>query len=265
MRIPSDDVEIFYEVIGDGPAVVLLHAFPTDHRLWLPAADLLSARYRLLLPDLRGHGESGRGAGKATMARHADDLVRVCDAAGVGRAVFAGVSIGGYILFEFWRRYRDRVAALVLCDTRANPDTPEARAARLQSAQDVLQHGPAQFCESMIPKLLGQSTRSNRPDVVDAVRKLMSKATAQGIASVQEGMAERPDSMATLKTITVPTLLVFGEEDGLSPLEVAEAMRRELPQGRLEVLPRAGHLAVFERPQAAGAAIRNFLDALPPW
>ncbi len=265
MHVTSDDAQIAYQVIGDGPAVVLLHAFPLNHRLWLPAADLLSARYRLILPDLRGHGDSGTGSGPATMEKHAQDLLRVCDAAGVARAVFAGVSIGGYILFEFWRCFRERVAALALCDTRANADTAEGRATRLQAAQDVLKHGPSQFSDSMIPKLLGQTTRANRPDVVSAVRKLMDRATAKGIAAVQEGMADRPDSMATLKTITVPTLLLFGDEDGISPLEAAEAMRRELPDARLEVIPRAGHLAVFEQPQQAGAALRKFLDSLPPW
>src|SRR5437660_7018140 len=117
-RIASDDAEVVYKVVGDGPPVVLLHPFPAHHELWLPAAEALASRYRVILPDLRGHGDSEVGEGPATMAKHAADVARICDHAGIGRAVFAGVSIGGYILFEFWRSYRSRLTAPLLGDTR---------------------------------------------------------------------------------------------------------------------------------------------------
>src|SRR5436853_5441521 len=129
-RIASDDAEVVYKVVGDGPPVVLLHPFPAHHELWLPAAEALASRYRLILPDLRGHGDSEVGEGPASMAKHAADVARICDHAGVGRAVFAGVSIGGYILFECWRSYGSRIAALLLSDTRAQADTEESRANR---------------------------------------------------------------------------------------------------------------------------------------
>src|SRR5271169_1279183 len=110
-RITSGDAEIFYEVLGNGPPVVLLHPFPANHELWLPASQALSSRYCVILPDLRGHGDSGLGEGPATMEKHAADIARVMDDAGVGRAPLIGVSIGGYALFEFWRRHRGRIAA----------------------------------------------------------------------------------------------------------------------------------------------------------
>src|SRR5690242_21738279 len=131
-RVRSGDAEIAYQVMGDGPAVLLLHAFPANHEMWVPAAEILSTRYCLILPDLRGHGDSEVGEGPATMEKHAADLARVCDETGIGRAVFVGVSIGGYILFEFWRRHRQRVRALVLSDTRPQADTEEGRANRLK-------------------------------------------------------------------------------------------------------------------------------------
>ena len=106
--ISSDDAEIVYTVTGNGRPVVLLHPFPVHHEFWQPVTAALSSRYRLILPDLRGHGDSGVGQGPATMAKHAQDLVRICDREEIGRAAFVGVSIGGYILFEFWRRYRER-------------------------------------------------------------------------------------------------------------------------------------------------------------
>src|SRR6202021_4026216 len=137
-RLRSDDAEIFYEIRGSGAPVVLLHPFPCHHEFWNPVAPALDSRYRLILPDLRGHGASGIGEGPAFMAEHASDVARVLDAAGVGKAVFIGCSIGGYILFEFWRRFRERVTALALCDTRPQADNAEARANRLKAAAAVL-------------------------------------------------------------------------------------------------------------------------------
>src|SRR5947209_1936079 len=137
-RIVSDGAEIFYDVSGDGPPVVLLHPFPAHHEFWLPVGQFLSSRYRLIMPDLRGHGESALGDGPAMMQKHAVDVARVMSDTGVERAPMVGVSIGGYALFEFWRRFRERVSALVLCNTKAPADTTEARNSRLEAANDVL-------------------------------------------------------------------------------------------------------------------------------
>jgi pimeloyl-ACP methyl ester carboxylesterase len=265
MRLSSDDAEIFYTVMGDGPPVVLLHPFPANHKVWLLAAELLASRYRLILPDLRGHGASSPGAGPAIMEKHAADLLRLSDACGVGKAVFAGVSIGGYVLFELWRRHHERVSGLILCDTRAGADTDEGRANRLKAADDVEKQGPVPFIESMIPKLLGDTTRTTRPDLVERARKMMLDMSVAGIAAVQRGMAARPDSVADLKTINVPTLVMVGAEDMLTPLSEAESMQRQIAGSRLRVIPRAGHYAVFEQPEAAGKAIRGFLDGLKAW
>jgi pimeloyl-ACP methyl ester carboxylesterase len=251
--------------MGDGPPVVLLHPFPANHKVWLPAAELLAGRYRLILPDLRGHGQSGVGTGPASMEKHAADLLRLLDASGVGKAVFAGVSIGGYVLFEFWRRRRERVSGLILCDTRAGADTEEGRADRLKAADDVEKQGPVAFIDSMIPKLLGDTTRTTRPDLVERARKMMLEMSAAGIAAVQRGMAARPDSVADLKTINVPTLVMVGAEDILTPLSEAESMQRQIAGSRLQTIPRAGHYAVFEQHEAAGKAVRGFLDGLKGW
>ena len=265
MHLSSDDAEIFYTVMGDGPTVVLLHPFPANHKVWLPAVELLAGRYRLILPDLRGHGQSGVGAGPATMQKHATDLLRLSDACGVGKAVFAGVSIGGYVLFEFWRRHRERVSGLILCDTRAGADTDEGRANRLKAAEDVEKQGPVPFIDSMIPKLLGDTTRTTRLDLVERARKMMLEMSVAGIAAVQRGMAARPDSVADLKTINVPTLVMVGAEDTLTPLSEAESFERQIAGSRLQVIPRAGHYAVFEQHEAAGIAIRVFLDGIKTW
>ncbi len=262
MHTVSRDAELFYDVLGNGPPVVLLHPFPVHHAFWLPAADLLASRYRLIVPDLRGHGESTTGDGPATMEKHTADVARVADAAGAGKAVFAGASIGGYILMEFWRRYPQRVSALVLANTRAQADTEEGRAARLKSAEDAELHGAEPFFDAMIPKLIGATTRSNRPDLVAAAHKMMRKMSVPGLAALQRGMAQRPDSFPTLKTVNVPTLILAGEEDTLTPVEDAKRMQQAIAGSRMEVIPRAGHCAAFEQPEAAGRLIRGFLDGL---
>jgi 3-oxoadipate enol-lactonase len=261
-KIVSDDAEIFYDIAGAGPPVVLLHPFPAHHQLWLPIAQMLSARYRLIMPDLRGHGESGLGQGSATMAKHVFDLTRVVDQAGIGRAVWVGVSIGGYILFEMWRRFRERITALVLANTKASEDSPEARATRLATANDVIERGTEPFFESMLPKMLGETTRRARPDLVASALSMMRKMTAEDVAGVQRGMAERPDSMPTLKTIAVPTMVITGEEDALTGVAEAELMVRHIAGSRLRVVPKAGHYSPWEQPQAVGSLVRQFLDTI---
>jgi 3-oxoadipate enol-lactonase len=261
-RIHSGDAEIAYEVLGDGPPVVLLHPFPASHELWLPAAQILTTRYQVILPDLRGHGESGIGEGPATMQKHAADIGRVMDELEIGRAAMAGVSIGGYVLFEFWRLYRGRAAALALCNTKAPADAPAARAARLQSAAEVLERGVEPFVDSMIPKLIGETTRRSRPDLADAAKRMMLKTSPEGISQVQQGMAERPDSVPTLKTINVPTLILTGEEDVLTSVAEAQLMQQNISGGQMRVVAKAGHYAVWERPEEVGMCLRQFLDAV---
>jgi pimeloyl-ACP methyl ester carboxylesterase len=261
-QIKSDDAGIVYRVVGDGPPVVLLHPFPANHEFWLPVAEGLSTRYRVILPDLRGHGDSGVGDGPATMDKHAADIARVMDDAEIGRALLIGVSIGGYALFEFWRRHRGRVAALGLCNTKAPADNAEARAGRLQAANDVIERGTELFFENMIPRLLGKTTRETRPDLVEGALRMLRKMSPEDVAQVQRGMAARPDSVETLKTINVPTLLVTGDEDILTGVNEAELMRQNISGSELRVIPKAGHYSPWEQPEEAAKVLREFLERL---
>jgi 3-oxoadipate enol-lactonase len=259
-NVKSGDAKIHYWTLGDGSPVLLLHPFPAHHEFWSPVAEALAVRYRVILPDLRGHGESEVGDGPATMEKHAADIARVMDDVGVGRAPLIGVSIGGYALFEFWRKYRGRVAALGLCNTKAQADGPEARAARLQAATDVLERGTEPFIETMLTRVLAKTTHENRPDLVDGVLRMMRTMSPDDIAQVQRGMAERPDSIETLKTINVPTLLVTGDEDSLTGVKEAELMRQHTPGSQLRVIPKAGHYSPWEQPEEATRLLRQFLD-----
>lgn len=260
-RVRSDDAEIVYEGLGSGSPVVLLHPFPVHHEFWHPSVRALESRYRLIIPDLRGHGDSGVGEGPATMAKHAADLVRILDEEKIGRALFVGGSIGGYILFEFWRRSRARVSALALCNTKAAAETAESRAARLQAAADVLEQGTEPFFESMVPKVLGETTRRSRPDLVEGALRMMRKMSPEDVARVQRGMAERPDSIDTLKTINVPTLIVTGDEDVVTGVSEAETMRRNIASSQMKVIAKAGHYSPWEQPEEVGRVLRQFVDS----
>jgi 3-oxoadipate enol-lactonase len=261
-RITSDDADIFYKVLGSGPPVVLLHPFPANHELWKPAAQALVSHYRVILPDLRGHGDSGIGEGPATMQKHAADIARVLDHEEVARAAFVGVSIGGYVLFEFWRKYRARMEALVLCNTKAQADTSAAQASRLQAADEVMERGTEPFFESMLSKLLGKTTYNTRPDLVGGALRMMRKMSPQDVAMVQRGMAERPDSVQTLKTIKVPALIVTGDEDIFTGTAEAELMRQHISGSQMKIVARAGHYSPWEQPEEVGKLVRQFLDAV---
>jgi 3-oxoadipate enol-lactonase len=260
IRIKSDGGEIAYEVLGSGSPLVLLHPFPVHHEFWLPAAQALTSRFQLILPDLRGHGDSEAGEGPATMQKHAADLVRILDHLEIGRVPLVGVSIGGYVLFEFWRRHRERVGALALCNTKAPADSPEAKATRLRAAADVLERGTEPFFESMVPKLISKTTRESRPDLVDGALRMMRKMSAGNVAQVQRGMAERPDSVPDLKTINVPTLLVTGDEDILTGPAEAELMQRNISGSELKIIRHAGHYSPWEQPAEVGKLLRQFFD-----
>jgi 3-oxoadipate enol-lactonase len=255
--LQSDDARLFYEVQGTSPNLVLLHPFPLNHHFWDELLPALSGSYRLITPDLRGHGESELGDGPATMEKHAHDLDRLCQAEGVAKAIFVGVSIGGYVLFEFWRRHSGRVAGLVLSNTRAAGETAESRTNRLNIADQVQREGTSVFIDDMLRKLLGATTRSQRPEVVAAARKMMQGMSPEDIAGVQRGMADRPDSIATLSTIDVPALVIAGAEDNI-PLSEAELMCDRIRGSTLHVIPKAGHYAALEQPQEYSEILLQF-------
>jgi 3-oxoadipate enol-lactonase len=258
----SDDTQLFYEITGSGPDVVLLHPFPLNHHFWDAIVPHLSARFRVVLPDLRAHGDSDAGNGPVTMQKLADDLDRLCRELSLNRTIFVGVSIGGYTLFEFWKRYRDRVTGLVLANTRAGSETPEGRATRLQVAEKVEREGTAAFIDDLLHKLFSKSTLSNRPDIVDAARVMTKAMSPSNVAQVQRGMAERADSIASLAAVNVPTLVIAGEDDSV-PLSELEMMHQCIAGSHLRVIPKAGHYAAMEQPAEFGRLLRTFLDAVP--
>jgi 3-oxoadipate enol-lactonase len=259
MRAKVGTGEIEYQVRGDGPTVLLLHAFPLGLAMWDEQAQALAASHRVVRFDARGFGGSPPGDGLLTMERIADDAVALLDHLGLSRAVVVGLSMGGYAALALVRRHPDRLAGLVLADTKAGADTDEARRHRAALAEKVLKEGSAAAAEATLPKLLGATSHRDRPAVVDRVRSLILGNAPRGIADALHGLAARADSAPTLREVRVPTLVVCGDEDALTPMAEAEALQRGIAGSRLAAIPKAGHLANLENPAAFNEALQGFL------
>ena len=250
-----------YDDVGEGTPVVFLHAFPLNRTMWAPQTSALSARWRCLTIDVRGFGDSAAD-GPFTVDRYADDVAEVLDAAGVRQAIIVGLSMGGYVAFALWRRHARRVRALVLADTRAGADAPDTRDRRRELIALARTSGAVAVAERQVIGLLGKTTRERRPDIEEAVRAIAVSGTVDGIVGALEALLERPDSTSTLPTVSVPTLIVVGEEDVLTPPKEARAMNAAIPGSRLEVLAQAGHLSSVERPAAFNAVLNEFLHGV---
>ncbi len=255
------DTEIAYDDVGSGLPVVFLHAFPLNRTMWDPQVTTLVAESRCIAIDFRGLGES-RGNPPYTMDQYADDVAGVLDALHIERAVIVGCSMGGYVAFAFWRRHRHRVRGLVLADTRATADTPEATARRQELIELARTQGNTAVANAQIAGLVGKTTREKRPDIYDAMHRLIAQAPTDGVIGALEAMIERPDSTDTCATIDVPTLVVVGDEDVLTPPKEARAMCASIRGSRLEVLQGAGHLSNVERPAAFNTVMSEFLARL---
>jgi pimeloyl-ACP methyl ester carboxylesterase len=253
--------EVEYDVRGAGPAVVFLHAFPLGKFMWDRAVGALEGTHRVLRFDARGFGDTPPDDGPLTMDRIADDAVALMDHLGIERAVVAGCSMGGYAAFAFARRHPGRLAGLVLQDTRAAADTDEARAGRATLAARVLEEGAVAAAEAFLPKLVGETTKRENPDLVAQLRERILATSPEGIARALAGLGARADSRETLGQIDVPTLVVVGEEDVLTPPSDAETMAAAIAGSHLEVLPGAGHLSNLENPSAYDEALTRFLDS----
>ena len=243
--------------------VVLVHGFPLDHSMWQAQIARLSERWRVVAPDLRGFGASQVTPGIVTMEQMADDLAAMLEALAIDEPiVLCGLSMGGYVAFQFWRKYRSRLRGLVLCDTRAVADTSEAAASRLKMAAHVLEAGTVYVADAMLPKLFAPATFKDRPGVVDFERQKILAAQPEGVAAALRGLAARPAATGYLREIALPTLVIVGEHDAISTVDEMRGLAEQIPHSQLVVIPDAGHMTPLESPAAFNAAIERFLTAV---
>lgn len=242
-----------------GISLVLLHAFPLNRRMWRHQVIGLSDTIHVVAPDLPGFGESKPLSEPPSMTAYVHSLLDFLDERRIDSAVFGGCSMGGYILFELWRTAPERMKGLVLCDTRAEADGPEMREKRRKSIEEVCRIGTASLADTMLPHLVCPATYQNRRHLVDALNEDILGNPREGIANVLQALADRPDSTETLKSISVPVLILAGAEDGITPPSLALAMREQIQNSHCAIISDAGHLSPLEQPEQVNATIRTFL------
>lgn len=257
-----NDITLAYGDSGSGQPIVFLHAFPLNRTMWAEQEAALSSHYRVITIDLRGHGESDAPLWHYSLDQAADDVRALLDHLSIPQALFVGLSMGGYILLAFYRRYADRVKGMVLADTRAQADTPEGKAGRFQMAQIAYKQGPSAIADIMIPKLLSPVTIQTRTEIAQQVRTMIEGNQISGIAGDLMAMAERPDSVPLLKQIACPTQIIVGELDQATPPADAKLMAEQILHARLAIIPNAAHLTNLEQPEAFTRLIEEFDSAL---
>jgi pimeloyl-ACP methyl ester carboxylesterase len=260
--------ELAYIDRGAGAPVLLVHGFPLDYTMWDAQIEALSKHARVIAPDLRGFGQSPLGpidpTNGITMERYADDLAEFLDELNLGDQpiVFVGLSMGGYIAWQFARKYSSRLRALALLDTRSLADTDEARAGRIKMAEKVAEWGSGRVAEMMGPKLVAPSAFEEMPAVVTAVRRVVQSTSPASIAAAQRGLAARPDMTSFLPQIKVPTLVIVGDQDAISPPAEMKAIAAAIPNAEFVVIPNSGHMTTMENPEAVNQALSGFITAL---
>ncbi len=252
-----------YRERGGGTTLALLHAFPLSSEMWEPQLAGLADVCRMVAVDMRGFGRTPLGGEAYSLDDLAGDLVDLMDRLGVERFVLGGLSMGGYVALACQRRFDDRLQGLLLADTRAGVDAPAARERRYQTIAQVEAHGTGELSRTMPGSLLGKTTQAQQPELVARVSAWIERTDPAAVIAAQRAMAERPDATAQLATIQVPTLVIVGEEDALSPPAEAAAMVRDLPNAQLALIPRAGHLSNLEYPEGFNRAVRDFMSRFP--
>lgn len=252
-----------FEAVGTGPPLVLLHAFPYDRAMWRPQCEALSGGHRILAFDLPGLGETPLPAGGWTVDEAADAVVETLDGLGLAEPVtLGGLSMGGYVALAFARRHPQRLRGLILADTRAEPDSPEAKAGRAKTIELVKAEGAAAVFEDAMPKQLSEHTRSQRPDVVAEARRIAGRQSVEGITAALAALRDRPDARPGLAAIGVPTLVLVGADDVVTPPAAAQVLADGIRGATLVTLPTAGHLSNLETPDVFTAAVREFLTGV---
>lgn len=241
-------------------SLLLFHAFPLSSAMWAAEAAALGKAWRVVTPDLPGFGRAPRQK-EPSIPGMAEEAARLLDEMGIRKpAVVGGLSMGGYVAFEFLRQFPERVRGLMLFSTRAAADTPEGRAKRLKTVEDIQAKGLEPFSRAVLPNLVGKTSVSSRPEICRRVTEMILANTPEGVADALLAMAARRDSTDLLGLIRVPTLVVAGDEDTFIRADEARAMAAKIPGSRLEVIPKAGHLVNLEQPGKFQQVLESFLS-----
>ena len=259
-QVPLGDCEMSVLDEGAGSPLLFVHGFPLDHSMWQHQRQHFLRSHRCIVPDLRGFGQSQFVADEITMRQLADDLAQMLRALSIDQPLtFCGLSMGGYVAWQFWRHHGSLLGKLILCDTKAAADSEEMARGRRLMAQQVLQEGSEVACRSMSPKLVAGTTSESQPSLVASLADTIRNTPPQTIAAIQRGMAIRCDMTPFLASVQQPTLVVCGDQDVITPVGEMRAMAEAMPAATFAEIPNAGHLAPLENPLAVNSAIEEFL------
>lgn len=250
-----------YDERGSGLPVVFLHGFPLDRRIWKDQIDALSKQHRVIAVDLRGFGQSKSNTA-FTMKSLAEDICSLLRAINATSCVLGGLSMGGYVALAFAKEYQKDLRGLMLIDTRAEGDTAEGKAGRQKMIALARTSGSKAVADQMMPKMLAPGTPKNRPAVARELQRIMEACPSLTIEHALAAMRDRDDQTAFLPSISVPTLILVGQEDAITPPKMAEAMNAQIPRSKLVVIPDAGHMSPMEKPQEVTRAMQDFLRQL---
>jgi 3-oxoadipate enol-lactonase len=259
----EEDFVMAFQDSCDKPVLLLIHGFPLNSQMWEPQLEDLADFVRVIAPDLRGHGQSDSVPGPYNMTQLADDCADLLDHLNVATPfVVCGLSMGGYIALEFYRRYPEHVAGLILASTRAGADSVEGKAGRDKGAELAKTEGATAVSAGMLPKMLAPQSYESDEELVDYVKDVMSTASLNGVVGALAAMRDRVDSVPMLGDIDVPVLIIHGADDQLIPPSEAQIMHKGIPDSELVIIPDAGHLPNLEQPDIFSDAVIDFLEAL---
>jgi len=258
----GNQFDLFYRSQGDpqGLPILFIHAFPLNHEMWKPQEKALPQKYRALVYDIRGLGKSPLRDAQFTLESFVEDLITLMDHLTLPQAILCGLSLGGYIALRAVEKYPERVRGLVLCDTRSEADNNESKLKRAQSIQLLKTQGVKAFAEGFIPDLISSTTQKERPEVIRRLKEMILSQSAEGISAAQLALMSRTDTTESLAKIRVPTLILVGEEDRITPPSHSQAMYQKIRGSSFQILPQAGHLSNLENPDLFNRAFFDFLE-----
>ena len=255
-NVTISGAKLFYRDEGSGAVLLLVHAFPLNSTMWDAQIAAFAPTMRVIAPDLPGFGQSILGSGEKSINRYADTLAALFDQLGIECAAVAGLSMGGYTAFALLRRHPHRISALLLADTKATPDSDDAKATRAENAEIVRTHGADALADRMLPTLLSDGA----PETLHGdLRAIIHANSRDGMAAALQAMAARADASDLLGSITVPTAIIVGERDTVTPPDIARQMSEQIAGSRLMTIARAGHVSNMENPEAFNAAMTALL------
>jgi 3-oxoadipate enol-lactonase len=261
MELVANGIKMRFVELGDHTAlpVVFVHGMTFDHEMWQPQIELLRETCHVVAYDFRGHGKSEAGDGQFTYRQLVEDLIALLDHLGIHRAVLCGLSMGGAISLRTIEMFPQRVRALILCDTTGNPDSNQSKYWREKAIQSIKQEGLRSFADDFLKSIFAPSTFETHPDIIERMRHTIVSSSPLGIRGALLAQAARTDLNPALPNIGVPTLIMVGEEDSLTPPAIAQAMHESIKGSELRIIPNAGHMSNLENTEAFNKHLLEFL------